>query len=86
MISRQDLKLRNWRPGDRFRPAHAGSEKKVKELIQSLKVEQSGRALWPVVAAGEQVIWVRGTRPRSICLERDGVRHNLVIEVEETRG
>jgi len=52
-------------------------------LLQSLKVEPPGRALWPVVVAGEQVIWVRGTRSRSICFERDGVQHNLVIEVEE---
>lgn len=76
------LKLRSWHSGDRFWPAHTAAEKKVKELLQALKVEQPLRSLWPVVAAGEQVIWVQGTRPRQIFMERDGVRHALIIEVE----
>src|SRR5690242_962432 len=29
-----ELLIRNWRPGDRFWPAHTRSEKKVKELLQ----------------------------------------------------
>ena len=76
------LKLRCWRAGDRFTPANTRAEKKVKELLGRLKVEQSARKLWPVVVAGEQVIWVQGTRPRQILLDRDGVRHRLVIEIE----
>ncbi len=78
-----DLKLRSWHPGDRFWPPHTSSEKKVKELLQLLKVKRPMRKLWPVVAAGERVIWVRGTRPRQICVERDGVKQNLIIEAEE---
>ena len=76
------LKLRCWRAGDRFTPANARAEKKVKELLGRLKVEPSVRKLWPVVVAGDQVIWVRGTRPRQILLDRDGARHRLVIEIE----
>ncbi len=52
------LRVRNWRPGDRFWPAHTKSAKKVKELLQ--QVAQVERAVWPVVVSGDEIIWVRG--------------------------
>jgi tRNA(Ile)-lysidine synthetase-like protein len=36
------LIVRNWRPGDRFWPAHTKSPKKVKELLQERHVAQPG--------------------------------------------
>jgi tRNA(Ile)-lysidine synthetase-like protein len=77
------LTLRNWRPGDRFRPAHSGSEKKVKELLQDLKVPQSDRAGWPVIAAGERLVWVHGTRPIKLWVAEDAKLYSLVIEARE---
>jgi tRNA(Ile)-lysidine synthase len=78
--SGRELVLRNWRRGDRFRPAHSGSEKKVKDLLQELKVPQSERASWPVIAAGKQLVWVRGTRPIKLWVAKDGELHRLVID------
>jgi tRNA(Ile)-lysidine synthase len=54
------LIVRNWRPGDRFWPAHTKAPKKVKELLQQLHVSQPGRRLWPVAVSGEQIVWMRG--------------------------
>jgi tRNA(Ile)-lysidine synthase len=54
------LILRNWRPGDRFWPAHTKSPKKVKELLQEHHVAQPERRLWPVVLFGSEIIWMRG--------------------------
>ena len=54
------LVVRNWKPGDRFRPRHSKSEKKVKELLTDKKVTGRERALWPVVAAGDRIVWLRG--------------------------
>jgi tRNA(Ile)-lysidine synthase len=54
------LKVRNWRPGDRFWPAHTKSLKKIKELLAERRVSQSERRLWPVVASGDEIVWVRG--------------------------
>jgi tRNA(Ile)-lysidine synthase len=79
----RELVLRNWRPGDRFRPAHSGSEKKVKDLLQELKVPQTERASWPVVAAGKQLVWVRGTRPIKLWVAKDGDLHRLVIDEKQ---
>jgi tRNA(Ile)-lysidine synthase len=54
------LLIRNWRPGDRFHPAHTKSAKKVKELLSEKRVPEGERKGWPVVVAGDEVIWLRG--------------------------
>ena len=43
------LKVRNWRPGDRFWPAHTKSSKKIKELLQEHHIAGTERRLWPLV-------------------------------------
>ena len=55
-----ELKVRNWRPGDRFWPAHTKAAKKIKELLQERHVTGLERKLWPVIASGPDVVWVRG--------------------------
>ena len=54
------LRVRNWRPGDRFWPAHTKSPKKIKELLQERHVAQPERRLWPVVVSGDEIVWMRG--------------------------
>lgn len=61
----ESLSVRNWRPGDRFWPAHTKSAKKIKELLQDRHVPQRERAHWPVVLSGDEVIWVRGLPGRA---------------------
>jgi tRNA(Ile)-lysidine synthase len=56
----KELRVRNWRAGDRFRPAHTKSPKKIKELLQERHVTGRERKLWPVVVSGDDVVWVRG--------------------------
>jgi tRNA(Ile)-lysidine synthase len=59
-----DVKVRNWRAGDRFFPARTRSPKKLKELLQADRLgyrpSPVDRALWPVVEARNQIVWVRG--------------------------
>ena len=54
------LTLRNWQPGDRFRPAHTGSEEKLKRLFSEKRIPADQRRLWPVALAGNEIVWVRG--------------------------
>ena len=54
------LRVRNWRAGDRFRPARHISEKRVKELLYPLHLSAEDKRVWPVVVAGERIVWVRG--------------------------
>jgi tRNA(Ile)-lysidine synthase len=55
-----ELKVRNWRSGDRFRPAHTKVAKKIKELLHERHLTGPERRLWPVVVSGTHVVWVRG--------------------------
>jgi tRNA(Ile)-lysidine synthase len=55
-----ELLVRNWRPGDRFWPAHTKGPKKIKEILQERHITGAGRKAWPVVASGDEIIWVRG--------------------------
>ncbi|MGD0901391.1 MAG: tRNA lysidine(34) synthetase TilS [Terracidiphilus sp.] len=52
--------LRNWRPGDRVRLRHSGSPRKVKEVLERLRVTGSRRTLWPVLDVGGRIVWMRG--------------------------
>jgi tRNA(Ile)-lysidine synthase len=56
----KEVTIRNWRPGDRFWPAHTKSPKKIKELLQERHITGAVRKLWPVIASGDEIIWVRG--------------------------
>jgi tRNA(Ile)-lysidine synthase len=55
-----ELTVRNWQPGDRFWPAHRKSEEKLKRLFSERHIPAEQRQSWPVVLAGEQIVWVRG--------------------------
>ena len=54
-----ELVVRNWKAGDRFRPARHNSEKRVKELLYPLHLSEEEKRLWPVVVAGDRIVWVR---------------------------
>jgi len=51
------VKIRNWKPGDYYRPAGwpAG---KVKKLFQKARIPRSQRSCWPVVANESGIIWI----------------------------
>jgi tRNA(Ile)-lysidine synthase len=56
----QTATLRNWRPGDRVTLRHSSGPRKVKEVLERLRVTGTSRALWPVLELGGRIIWMRG--------------------------
>jgi len=58
-----ELRVRNWRAGDKFFPAHTQSPKKVKELLQSGRlgheISPAQRKAWPVIESAGQIVWMR---------------------------
>jgi tRNA(Ile)-lysidine synthase len=55
------LLIRNWRPGDRYWPAHTAAAKKVKELLSDRHLTGAQKKLWPVaVAECQGLVWMRG--------------------------
>ena len=57
------LLLRTYRPGDRFAPLGMGGHSlKLSDLFINHKLPRRARATWPLVCAGEQIIWAPGIR------------------------
>jgi len=52
--------LRNWRPGDRVHLRYSGGPRKVKEVLERLRVTGSSRAIWPVLEVGGRIVWMKG--------------------------
>jgi tRNA(Ile)-lysidine synthase len=56
----QTALLRNWGPGDRVRLRYSSGLKKVKEVLERLRVTGTNRKLWPVLEVEGQIVWMRG--------------------------
>ena len=57
------LRVRVRQPGDRLRPLGMGGKRiKLSDLMINLKLPQRSRAAWPLVCAGEEIVWVVGCR------------------------
>ena len=54
------LSVRNFRRGDRFRPLGMKGRKKIKDLFIEKRVPLSMRAHWPLLAAGDEIVWIPG--------------------------
>lgn len=52
--------IRNWRPGERFWPAHTKEPKKIKELLQDRHITGQEKQRWPVIACEDEIIWLSG--------------------------
>ena len=52
--------LRNWKPGDRVRLRYSGGPRKVKEVLERLRVTGSRRAFWPVLEMDGRIVWMKG--------------------------
>jgi tRNA(Ile)-lysidine synthase len=77
-----ELRVRNWRPGDRFWPVHTKAPKKVKELLQMRHLSGRQRAMWPVAvnSAGE-LVWLQGFGPSQRFNPGDQSGEIILIEV-----
>jgi tRNA(Ile)-lysidine synthase len=52
--------VRSWKAGDRVRLRYSSGIKKVKEVLERMKVTGEDRARWPVVEVDGRIIWMRG--------------------------
>jgi tRNA(Ile)-lysidine synthase len=51
------VRIRNWKPGDYYRPAGLPSGK-LKRLFQRARIPRSQRRTWPVLVANSTIVWV----------------------------
>ena len=79
---RWPLVLRNWRPGDSYRPHGSQRARKLKRLLLESRVPRCERESWPVLASGAEVIWASGYPVAEQLAPRPETRIGLLI-VEE---
>ena len=56
------LKMRNFRPGDRFHPLGVKGTQKLKEFFIDHKVPKVERPKVPLLVSGERIVWIVGHR------------------------
>jgi tRNA(Ile)-lysidine synthetase-like protein len=56
----EPLVLRNWRPGDAYRPEGHQRPHKLKRLFLEKRISRQERVTWPVLTSGGAIAWARG--------------------------
>jgi tRNA(Ile)-lysidine synthase len=53
-------RLRNWKAGDRVTLRYSSGPRKVKEVLERLRITGTKRTLWPVLEVEGRIVWMRG--------------------------
>jgi tRNA(Ile)-lysidine synthase len=56
----RSVSVRNFRRGDRFQPLGLAGHRKIKDLFIEKRVPLPIRARWPLLIAGNQIVWIPG--------------------------
>ena len=59
VLAGEELSVRNWLPGDVLHRAGHRTAEKIKSLFQLYRIPLWERRHWPVVVAGEEIVWAR---------------------------
>ena len=81
LSSDEPLAVRGWRPGDRMVPEGSTTPRRLKGLFRDAGVDAGRRRDWPVVVAGDKVVWVPGVRRSLAAAARSG-RPNVMFRCE----
>jgi tRNA(Ile)-lysidine synthase len=74
------LILRNWRPGDAYRPHGRRHELKLKKMFAAGRIRCDDRVGWPVLESAGRVVWAQGMPPAANYRARSGTKRGVVIE------
>jgi tRNA(Ile)-lysidine synthase len=77
------LVLRNWRPGDSYRPHGSRRVRKLKRLLLESRVPRNARGSWPVLTSEGKVIWTSGHPVAADVAPHSGTQTGLMIGEEE---
>jgi tRNA(Ile)-lysidine synthase len=58
--------VRNWKPGDKVVLRYSSGPRKVKEVLERLKVTGEARRVWPVIEWSGQIIWMQGVEVQPV--------------------
>lgn len=55
--------LRPWQIGDQMQPFGHSKRVKVSDLLQAARVSPNLKSWWPVLVAGDEIVWIPGVQP-----------------------
>ena len=69
-----ELQIRSWHPGDQMsvRRGNQLARRKVKYFLSDARISGHIRASWPVVLAGDEIVWIPGVRRSDAAAARSG--------------
>ncbi len=79
-LLRGSLLLRNWRPGDAYRPYGHQQARKLKQMFLADRVPIRDRSRWPVLECEGRVVWTRGMAPADDFCARERTQVGVLIE------
>ncbi len=79
------LMVRNWLPGDAYRPHGRGHRDKLKRLLLERRIAGKDRAVWPVLTSGGKPVWSSGLPVAAECAAGPQTRRALLI-FEDSAG
>src|SRR6266436_5219047 len=80
---RWPLVLRNWRPGDSYRPHRRRRVRKLKRMLLESRVPRCDRTSWPVLTSAGALVWALGCPVADEFAVGSGTRAGVVIAEEE---
>jgi tRNA(Ile)-lysidine synthase len=78
-LIRGPLILRNWHPGDAYRPSGRRQPRKLKQMFLAERIPSEERCHWPVLESRGRIIWARGMPPAEEFRARESTRLGVVI-------
>jgi tRNA(Ile)-lysidine synthase len=81
-LLRPPLVLRNWRPGDSYRPRGRRHIHKLSRLLQASRIAAGERVSWPVLTSAGALVWVRGLPVAAEFAARAETKTGLVVAEE----
>ena len=79
---RWPLVVRNWRPGDAYRPYRRRQVRKLKQMFLELRIPARDRNFRPVLTSGGTLIWASGCPVADEVAPRAGTRAAVLIAEE----
>jgi tRNA(Ile)-lysidine synthase len=81
------LLLRNWRAGDAYQVEKAGRPRRLKEMFQESRIPSWDRLHWPILVAGDQIVWSRRFGPAAGVEAGPQTRRRVLVrELDEVNG
>lgn len=74
-------RLRPWQAGDTIQPFGEDNSRKVSDLLQAAKVAPHLKRWWPVLAYGNEIVWIPGVKTGEVARIRERRKQVARLEI-----